>query len=215
LARILSTTANALLGLIAVQPGSAYELAKRMETNYRYYWPRAESKLYEEVKRLRELGLVDASDESTGRRARTVYRINDAGLEAFSTWLAQPGQGPVLEFEALLKVHYGDFGSQGMLIAQLESIRDEAAAKLDLGEQLARTYQDGQIELPQRAPVLALVWRFLWDQYRAHQAWADWALVEVSRWEHTLPDRSNLQRARNIFREAPGIEAIRKARVRN
>lgn len=114
----------------------------------------------------------------------------------------------MLEFEALVKVHYADFGNLQMLVAQLQSVRDQAAVKLQLGERLARAYLDRRVDLPQRAHVQALVWRFLWDQYRAQQAWAEWALAEVGRWPHTLPTEANLQRARQVFRTAPGIGAV-------
>ena len=49
----LSTTAYALLGLIAMRPISTYEVAQWMRgSNLRALWPRAESQVYKEPKKL-------------------------------------------------------------------------------------------------------------------------------------------------------------------
>ena len=48
----LSPTSHALLGLLAIQPWSTYELAKQVERSLGWFWPRAERKVYDEAKRL-------------------------------------------------------------------------------------------------------------------------------------------------------------------
>ena len=63
----LTTTSFAILGLLAVQPWSTYELTRQMDRSLGRIWPRAQSKLYEEPKKLVELGLAEASTEPVGR----------------------------------------------------------------------------------------------------------------------------------------------------
>ena len=46
--RPLSTTTYAILGLLAVQPWSTYELTRQMDRSLGRMWPRAQRKLYEE-----------------------------------------------------------------------------------------------------------------------------------------------------------------------
>ena len=46
----LTTTSYAILGLLAVKPWTTYELAQQMRRALGQFWPRAESKLYEEPK---------------------------------------------------------------------------------------------------------------------------------------------------------------------
>ena len=48
----LTGTTYAVLGLLAVQPWSTYELTQQMERTLGRVWPRAQSKLYEEPKKL-------------------------------------------------------------------------------------------------------------------------------------------------------------------
>ena len=48
----LTPTSYALLGLLAVQPWTTYELAKQVDRTMNRFWPRAKSKLYEEPKKL-------------------------------------------------------------------------------------------------------------------------------------------------------------------
>src|SRR5688572_13685267 len=99
----LTTTSYAILGLLAIKPWTAYELTKQMERSLRHFWPRAESRVYEEPKRLARLGLARATAETVGQRPKTRYTITPKGRRALSAWLAEPGGDPQLECEGLLK----------------------------------------------------------------------------------------------------------------
>src|SRR6516162_6651932 len=74
----LTTTSYLILGLLALRRWSTYELAQQMKRSIHFYWPRAESHIYEEPKKLVAHGLAAASSEQTGRRPRTMYAITDA-----------------------------------------------------------------------------------------------------------------------------------------
>ncbi len=79
-----TTTSYALLGLLHVRPWTTYELAKQVQRSLRWFWPRAERKLYDEPKALVADGLATAAKEFTGQRSRTVYRITDDGRAALA-----------------------------------------------------------------------------------------------------------------------------------
>ena len=81
--RQLTTTSYAILGLLAVKPWATYEMAKQLQRSLHFFWPRAESNLYAEPKRLVEAGLADAREEWNGDRRRTVYSITEKGRSAF------------------------------------------------------------------------------------------------------------------------------------
>jgi hypothetical protein len=57
----------------------------------RRLWPRAQSKLYEEPKKLVAHGFARATDDSVGRRRRTRYTITAQG-SALALWLEEPGR---------------------------------------------------------------------------------------------------------------------------
>ena len=80
--RPLTTTSFAILGLLAVQPWATYDLAKLMRRLLHFFWPRAESNLYAEPKRLVAAGLAEAREEWNGDRRRTVYSITDPPIKA-------------------------------------------------------------------------------------------------------------------------------------
>src|SRR6476659_4673308 len=96
----LTTTSYAILGLLAIKPWTTYELAQQMQRALGQFWPRAESKLYEEPKKLVAHGLARASSEMVGKRPRTIYTITAKGRRAMAAWVPAPstGDGPVLEF---------------------------------------------------------------------------------------------------------------------
>ena len=51
--RRTATTANAILGLLALRKEwSTWDLTKQLRRNMRFFWPRAESQIYEEAKGL-------------------------------------------------------------------------------------------------------------------------------------------------------------------
>jgi PadR family transcriptional regulator AphA len=63
----LTTTSYAILSLLALREYSAYELIQRMERSLQFYWPRAQSKLYEEPKKLVAAGFARSREEPAGR----------------------------------------------------------------------------------------------------------------------------------------------------
>ena len=196
MARELTTTSYAILGLLAVRPWTTYELARQMGRGMRDFWPRAESKLYEEPKRLVAEGLAQASPEPVGRRPRTVYSITPAGRQALTAWLAEPGAGPVLQFEQLVKVFFAEFGTRADLLAGLEAVREWREERAAVGALICRQYLDGEGPFPERLPWLILTGGFLSRFDRMVGEWAEWAASVVETWPEDLrsaaPDRAAL-----------------------
>ena len=184
----LTSTSYALLALLALQPWTTYQLAKQMERSLGWIWPRAVSRLYEEPKKLVAAGLASSRPEATGRRPSTVYSITPAGREALAAWLAEPGAGPLLECEALVKIAYADQGSRDGLLANLTALIEDTTAKLRFGEMIARQYLDGRGPFQQRLPVSGLMWRFLWEYNTTVLRWARWARAEVEAWPEDLSE---------------------------
>ena len=90
----MTTTSYAILGLLAVKPWTTHELVQQVDRSLRRLWPRAQSKLYEEPKKLVAHGYAKATDDSVGRRRRTRYTITAKGRRALAAWLQEPGDGP-------------------------------------------------------------------------------------------------------------------------
>jgi DNA-binding PadR family transcriptional regulator len=178
----LTTTSYAILGLLAIKPWTTYELAQQMGRALGQFWPRAESKLYEEPKKLVAHGLARASAETVGRRPRTVYAITAKGRRALAAWVPMPGTGPSLEFEGLVKVFFAEHGTKADLLATIERVRAEVAERSAQGVEICRGYLDGEGPFPERLPWIILAGTFLDEYVEALERWADWAAAIVEDW---------------------------------
>ena len=163
-ARRLTTTSYAILGLLAIKPWSTYELTKQMRRTFSHIWPRAESNVYAEPKRLVEAGLARAETQSVGRRPRTLYLITDEGLRALGQWVGTSSGPSHYESETLVKVLFGNHGSRDELLANLHAFHAEATAVLAQWATVAEDYDRGTQSFPDRAHVNALIFRLVWDQ---------------------------------------------------
>jgi PadR family transcriptional regulator, regulatory protein AphA len=178
----LTTTSYAVLGLLSIKPWSSYELTQQMDRSLGRIWPRAVSKLYEEPKKLVDNGYARASTEQNGQRTRTVYAITARGRRALAAWLHEPGEGPVLEFEQLLKVFFAENGTKADIVATLAATQrwaiDRCAESLAVGE----LYLEREGPFPERLPELQLTSRFITEFYLLVLSWAEWATSVVETW---------------------------------
>jgi DNA-binding PadR family transcriptional regulator len=197
--RSLTTTSYALLAALALRDHSTYELAKQVRMGWRYLWPRAESNVYAEPKRLVAAGLAESRKESSGERPRTVYSITEAGRDALAGWLASPSSPQRYESEALLKVFFAENGTLDDMLAAIRALRDDAVTQLEHWLDLAERYEAGEGQYPHRFAQSALVARLLGEQQAATVRWADWAAEVVSRWG--VPSRADAQWGVETIRE--------------
>jgi DNA-binding PadR family transcriptional regulator len=186
----LTTTSYAILSLLAIKSWTTYELTQQMDRSLGRVWPRAQSKLYEEPKKLVAHGLARARDEKVGARPRTVYSITRRGRTALAAWLAEPGAGPVLEFEALLKVTFAEHGTRDDALASLAATRSWARERNQENLVAARSYASGEAPFPERTAQTALGGRFLTDFYAMVDTWAAWATDIVQTWPSDPRDAS-------------------------
>ncbi|HVL90172.1 MAG TPA: PadR family transcriptional regulator [Actinomycetota bacterium] len=191
-----------VLGLLAVRPMSTYELATHFDRSLGRMWPRTRSKLFEMPKRLVEMGFARAAKGATGRRAKTVYTITPKGRRALAAWLAEPGGGPVIEFEALMKVFYGDQGGRDAMIANLEAAKDWAREQIDEHIEVARTYLEGRGAFQDRAAINQITGRFHVELALTVHRWATRSLATVRTWPAD-PREAEMSRAalEDVLRE--------------
>jgi DNA-binding PadR family transcriptional regulator len=183
--RRLTTTSYAILAVLALHDHSTYELTKQMRLGWRYLWPRAESNIYAEPKRLAAGGLARSREEWNGGRRRTVYSITEAGRAALRDWLAMPSSGQRYESEAVLKVFFGENGSREDMLASIRALREDAIAAVAKWQEVADLYEVGDGAHPDRFALSALVARLLGEQQAVTARWAAWAEDVVSDWDES------------------------------
>jgi len=148
----------------------------------RFFWPRAESQIYEEAKTLVTRGLARNRRSFTGRRARTHYAITAGGRTALTAWLATPPRPTALECEPLLRLFLADFGTREAALAAIRQVRQDGHAILDVGRVVGPEYLAGTAPFQNQLHVRALVLDFLSHHARMLIEWADRAEAALSAW---------------------------------
>jgi PadR family transcriptional regulator, regulatory protein AphA len=173
-AKRTATTAHALLGLLALRSEwSTWELTKQLRRNMRFFWPRAESQIYEEAKSLVARGWARDRRSFTGHRARTSYAITAAGRRALKAWLATPAKATALECEPVLRVFLADFATPDQVRAALDQVRADGHAVLEVGRVVGEEYLSGTAPFQDQLHTRALVFDFLSHHARMLIQWAD------------------------------------------
>ena len=198
----LTTTSYAVLAQVAVHPWSTYELVQQRVRYFRYVWPRAESAIYREVKRLSSMGLLDAEKQFVGKRARTVYSITEKGREALREWLTTPVSPFAVDFEAMIRLFVAPLGTKEDIVATLKQVRHDAEEMLRFGGAVKQEFLEGRAITQDQAYIRALAVDFFISLLNTVEAWADRTLQEIESWTDLSPEGKN-ERALEKFRDLP------------
>ena len=185
LKRELTTTSYALLGLLAARPWSTYELTQQMRRNLHFFWPRAESNLYAEAKRLVSGGWAKAQSRPVGERRRTVYSITAQGRRTLEQWLEQPATATRLESEPLVKFAFAENSTKEHALETVRRFGDDALTRQNQLRAIFEEYLRGANPFPERVHINVVIYRLLWDHAQADASWAAWALDQVESWPTT------------------------------
>jgi hypothetical protein len=96
--------------------------------------------------------------------------------------LGTAGEGPVLEFDELVKVFFCEFGSKSDLLATIERVRHWSIEQTLATGAISQEYLDGEGRYPERLPWLVVVAQFLDDFLVLVDEWAAWAAAQVVDW---------------------------------
>jgi PadR family transcriptional regulator AphA len=187
----LTPTSYAILGQLALRPWGVYEMARNVGRTLHWFWPRAESVLYAEVKRLSRLGFAVVTREPGARgRPRAVYSISEAGRLALADWLATGSAGSSLHSEPLLRVHLAPYGTKEELLAALAVARDEAEALLRQALVIGQEFVDGRHQFQEQVHVRAILFDALWSDGLSRYEWASRSMERVRTWPDIDGDKA-------------------------
>lgn len=176
----MTTVSYAVLGLLDLRPHTAYELVQQMGRSG-IFWQTADSVVYAEPKSLVQRGFASAS---YARRANR-YEITPAGRDALREWLADTSSGPVVQFEAMLKVLFAPASRVADLRTALASIREWITESRTRARLVSLSYVDGTAPYPERAHILRLTMSYQVNFIDAVERWCDFAEAEVAAWRST------------------------------
>jgi PadR family transcriptional regulator, regulatory protein AphA len=78
---------HAVLGLLAIQPSTGYDLAQRFDRSLANAWHASHSQIYPELARLQDAGMVEVVGEGA-RRSRT-WAVTPQGREELRRWMTE------------------------------------------------------------------------------------------------------------------------------
>jgi DNA-binding PadR family transcriptional regulator len=182
----LTDLSYVVMNLIGRDGAGPHDLVQMARRGQRLYWAGAESKIYEQPKRLEKLGYL-TSEKTPGRtRERTHYRLTDKGMQALQQWLALPSHFPRIQNEAAIRVQASDLAEDPSVVLQsLKPLREEIAeltAILDESEERERQF-------PHRRRQLRLLHSLGRRVLRAHLDWIE----EVEQELAPRPSRGHAQ----------------------
>jgi DNA-binding PadR family transcriptional regulator len=170
-----------------------------MGRTLRWFWPRAESGIYAEARRLADDGLasaraVPAADGS--RRTRTVYKLTARGRTALRSWLATPGGSMQMFIEPFLRLHLARAGSLDQLRASIAAGEATADELLRTAVAVAQEFLAGTHSFQDDLALRGLLFEGLWAQGLALKQWAIDVQAELARWADLDGDQTARHRAR-------------------
>jgi len=198
-------TRYAILGQLSLRDWSSYQLARSMARTLRWFWPRAESGIYAEAKRLQAEGLTTARQapaEDGSRRTRTVYSLSPTGRRHLRAWLTTPPTTVQLYIEPFLRIHLARGGTIGDLRASVRAAEQTADELLRTAVEVAGEFLDGRHLFQQDLALRGLLFEGLWGQGLALKEWAAAAQQELARWPGLDGDEMAARRARAAMRAA-------------
>lgn len=208
----LTTTSYAVLAQVAVRSWSTYELAQQRVRYFRYVWPRAESAIYREAKRLDSMGLIEGRKEYTGKRARTIYSITENGKQELREWLTTPVTPFSMDFEAMLRIFVLPLGTKDDIIGTLKHVRADTQDMLQFAGEVKQEFIDGINVTQDQVYIRALAVDFFVSLLNTVDAWADRTLAAVDGWDDLEPsaekNQEGLEKIRNLPVNTP-VESLK------
>lgn len=181
----ITTTSYALLGLLSLRPWTAYELTQQMRRSLHYVWPKSESLLYTEPKKLVDAGLARVTHQSRGERTQAKYHITAAGRRALAAWLDTEPAPPMFEIEAMLRVTFGDQGTPEQLARSLRSAAAWADGELERARPQVENYLETGGPFPERLHLIALLVGFYGELFDLMRRYFGEAAELVEGWDAT------------------------------
>lgn len=195
----MSTLGYAILGLLADQPRTGYDVTRAMRRPIGYMWTAGHSQIYPELARLEADGLVQAKViDGPGPRDTKQYTITTAGQGALRDWVDSPFT-EVARSELMLRI-------RGLWLLPPERAKAFVSAQRhryeSLQEELA--YEEAAFALEGDAvddPSTLAFAEYATFQHgvvsvRESIAWCDWLLERLDRTPGKLAERLRPQQVR-------------------
>ena len=122
----------ALLGLLAVEPASGYDLKRAINRSTYFIWNATGPQIYNTLHKLREEGCITSrSLAQDGKPDKQIHTITASGQARLEDFMSEPIHASVTRDEVLLRIFFGNFAGKKIIKRELDSylqrIRHECA----------------------------------------------------------------------------------------
>jgi len=179
MARRISSSTQALLGLLTIEPMSGYDLGQNVRASVGHIWSESYGQIYPNLKKLAAGGLVSSKTEKQkGKPDRRIYSITQKGRDQLMEWLGVPPQAEIPRNEMLLKLFFGSLVPATVLIAYVERMVVEHRALLEKFTHIEREELAEHKHRPE-APFWRMSARYGQLEMEAHLRWAEETLAAL------------------------------------
>ncbi|MDQ3509248.1 MAG: PadR family transcriptional regulator [Actinomycetota bacterium] len=119
----VSTLGFAILGLLAGESLSGYDVKLRMAEPVGFFWQAGHSQIYPELAKLEAGGMVvHKAVPQSGKPDKKMYEITAEGLSAVKAWVSEPAKSAPTRDEATLKAYLSWLGEPGEMAAMFREL---------------------------------------------------------------------------------------------
>ena len=112
----------ALLGLLAVEPASGYDLKRAINRSTYFIWNATGPQIYNTLHSLRGEGfLTSEALAQTGKPDKQIHTITASGRAALKEFMSKPIRTSVTRDEVLLRIFFGNFADRKSIRRELEA----------------------------------------------------------------------------------------------
>ena len=153
----LTPTARVILGMLKLGVRTGYDIKKAIDVSTRFFWTASFGQIYPELKRLRDQGLVEATEMPKGKVRRTVYSLTPKGEQVLHEWLTDSANMIFeLRDEGLLRLFFGDLLTREEVLENLHVQQQLFGLVLERFRELEVQARKGFADESQLHPYLAL-----------------------------------------------------------
>ena len=115
----------ALLGLLAVEPASGYDLKRAINRSTYFIWNATGPQIYNTLHSLREQDYITSEAlPQRGKPDKQIHTITPNGRAALKEFMGMPIRASVTRDEVLLRIFFGNFASKSTMKRELEAYLD-------------------------------------------------------------------------------------------
>src|SRR4051812_1177259 len=103
----MSTTPNAILGLLSIEPMSGYDIRRNLDESLSHFWSESYGQIYPALRRLEAARLIaPVKQAGAGARRKRLYTLTPLGRARLRAWLAEAPKPQPPRNELMLKLFF-------------------------------------------------------------------------------------------------------------